>query len=622
MAPSKSATKSTKDKAKWVANATYPERPRRTEYRLAKALDFAINTGWATFITGGHGSGKSSATKAHALARGIRPVVLALPTMEPSNLFLPIPKRVKEGDRVQWMLEMALHSKLTQLHPGEQWMLIFDDARRAPQSMMPALFEISNERTLTGLKLDGLVTVVLIDNPVGDGYQGVNSGDIAFESRFAHFDVTANDIAWREHLAAKFPATDLSPIFDAWAKKWDEPMRRVMCARVIDHVCEITEADLPPILGLPLLPSGRQRVVDAGGNDRTKEILQLFASTFGVAYRERIPDQLWTSLTTAVANNWNVHLVGGQGVAKTATIKDLPNHFEGLDLSLFSAANMSMGDLVAQVPADGEVVSIVNRRLSTTAGRKLLVAFDEGFRAPKNVKPQMLEVIQERTIGGEPLGGDGEVVGCWMINNPAKIGNLRFNVGTADEALCSRFTLNIEVTDEDTKWREWLQDRYGVEEVKPFLEWRAHSLKDEERAMVSPRTLHLMIDVFNDLGADELEVALPKLGKERIPVRLHELKARLAKKKVFGPTELFAEIDDIEAKLLDAGLDEVARKDLEDAVIRVLRNADLGPELQPHEAECVRLVKALPSDLRISLIRTENPERQTFWSKVFGQTLV
>jgi hypothetical protein len=611
-------------KNEWVANATYPERPRRKSLAAERILDFMFGTaryaedgsvleaGQTVAIQGTHGIGKSSFIAAYSRQKGYEYVGLSLPTIEIPDLYLPFPRKVKElltEALSEWVLEMHLAEKL---QPGVPWILHGMDWRRVQPAVMSALMEVTNEHTLTGLPLDQLVGVILDDNPVGEGYQGVIAGDFAVETRMPHLVVTANDIPWREALAAKFAETDLTDVFTVWDNLTPE-LRRICPPRVLDHILEVTLAGLPPMVGVPMLPSGRQKWFDANGVDVCAEILAKFARAAGVSYTSIVAGSTARkAMNLALERGWNLHGVGTCGIAKTATVKALPTEAgnEDLDVVIFSAANMQPGDLAAPVPIDGKIRWLKNQRLIGVEGRRKLVVFDEMFRATKAVKPQMLELFQERKVCGETV----EAEAIWALNNPAKHGALTFRVGQADDALCSRFTVNIEITDADTPWKEYLSDKYGEETVKPFFEFRAHSLDDTGRDYVSPRMIETMIRLH--LSGLDVENALPFMGKERIPVRLHDLRALLAKRVVLGFTKIIQEQDEI-LERLDSPSGPAEQADLEMTVTRALQKTETS-ELEQHADLCLALVKLLPKDKIIKLLGVDaDPSRQKFWTGIF-----
>lgn len=593
-----------------VKTATYPDGPPRKSRAIERIIDHALRTGRTTAVSGPHGIGKSSSLRAGFMRRKVRPVVLSLPTIEIPDLYMPLPKKTLDEikNEVRLQLEMHLADKLVW---DEPWAFIGDDWRRVQPQVMSALMELTNEKTLTGLPLHNMVACVLVDNPVGEGYQGVISGDIALETRMPHFMLTANDIPWREALAELFPDVDLNPVFDMWSKLTPE-LRRTVPPRVLHHVIDVTLAGLPPIVGIPILPSGRQRLMD-NDTDRTEEVLTSIATALGVPYLRSIPNLVMRAMEVALEKGWNLHGVGPCGVAKTATVKTLADRLglDDVDTVVFSAANMQPGDLAGPAPLDGKIQFLLNPRVLAVPGRRKKVVFDEMFRAPKAVKPQMLELFQERTICGEETGAH-----CvWALNNPAKSGALTFRVGNADEALCSRFTVNIEITAADTPWREYLVETHGADAMKPFLEWRDHVLDDTGRDYVSPRVLEIMVELH---GSDlDIENALPYLGKDRLPVNLADLRAMLAKKRVLGFSKIVLE----HAQILDdlANGDESLRAEREMEIVRALQKADVT-DLEPQFDLCVELLTVLPKDKRLTLINIDSakqPKRQEFWKNAF-----
>jgi MoxR-like ATPase len=617
----------TKTKEDWVPNATYKERPKKRSTLIDKVFDYVENTqtrdpdgtithpGRTVEFSGLHGIAKTSSIKAAARKRGYNPIVLNMPTIQIPDLYMALPKLVEHlGQKIK-ELELHLHSRLEHEAP---WVLILDDFRRVQPQVQAALFELANEGTLVAFDLKHLGGVFLIDNPVGEGYQGVISGDIAFESRFASFPVTANDTPWREYLAEKYSHLDLTGINDLWAKL-DATARRTFNPRVVDHVIGVIDVDLPAMWGIPIMPSGRQKILDAAGNDVTVELLRKACASLGKQYRENIPNPIKAAAHAAIPRRWGVHMVGPHGTAKTASVRALGDDLDlDIDIRLFSAANMTMGDMVAALPVNGKLEFILNKRLQGN-GKPYLLVWDEMFRAEKSVKPQLLEVFQELSIGSEDL--PEECRGAWAVNNPAKFGSMQYRVGQADEALCSRFEISIEVTAEDTDWRSFLENKFGVEFTKPFIQWR-QSLDQTGKEFIPPRTLDVMMELHRS-GLD-VDYGLPMIGNERIPVKTVKLKAALAGKKLLSVESIVQESQGI-LDTLRSSTDAKEVSELSFAVVRALQNAELV-DLQPHEDLLVDLVKALEPDRRTALVNAAMQEKNgedklLFWSQVYAKTL-
>jgi MoxR-like ATPase len=584
-----------------VESPTHDRKKKRT-YLVHKVLDFVCGTavwsddraiclrpGRSVVLEGPHGISKSASVEAECERRGIIPVVLSLPTIEVSDLYLSLPRWEQVLER--WAMEVRLHTKF---QPGRPWMFVGDDFRRCRPGALSALMELTNEGSLAGILPDNLVGCVLIDNPVGEGYFGVSSGDAAFESRFAVFPLTAADLPWREWLidthGAHFGADRVTEAVTVW-DSLDQKVQRAFPPRVLDHVMQVASAGLPLFVGLPILPNGRLRLHDTAGADVTDAVLAQVAAALGVPVKPPVDDLVATALRVATERSWNVHMVGPHGVAKTATVRALAD-VDGVETHIFSAANLAPGELARPVPARDGVSFVVNDRLLNPSGAPKRVVFDEMFRASKANKPQMLEMFQRRSIAGETL----ENTMFWAINNPAKHGAVSYQVGAADEALCSRFTVNLEVTADDTRWREYLVATYGDDVARPFIDFWSENLDDVGKVFLPPRVLEIMIQLW--LADLDVAYGVPMHNGERLPVRLHDLKARLAGRRVLGVGAIVAEADKIASEL--TGSDEIAKADSAAAVVAALHKADAAT-IDAHAAVLHRLVKLLPRDMRVAL---------------------
>jgi hypothetical protein len=332
------------------------------------------------------------------------------------------------------------------------------------------------------------------------------------------------------------------------------------------------------------------------------------------------------SIEIAIRRGWNIHMVGPHAVGKTAVIRSTLEEM-GVDGAYLSMAHQTPADLLVTVPtSEGGIEVIPNERLVADGDTIKVIVADEMFRAGANVKGQMLEMFQERTLGGEELG----VRAVFALNNPAKWGDFTYPVGKADEALCSRFEINLFVDETATPWKDHLRSVYGADVVNPFLEWRAHSLGDTERAICAPRVMEKLIQVYvYNLAATAkrqlpMDSALP-MGADgkRVPIRLHELMKRLEGQKVLGFSRIVAESDEVLAELHSRPTDETAesaRRALQIEVCRALQNAEMF-ELEAHRELCVELLEAVDPSERIAVFRAskaaaDHTDRQTFWAKI------
>jgi len=641
----------------WIPNATFGDkRPKRGSLKIEKIVKMQLDTarkdasgrivapGITACIQGPHGIAKTTGTSAEYLKYSVEPIAFSAAVLLPTDWYGMIPRVVKGLEsgatdaevfndteandelmnvgramarNAQFILETHLSSRLTHDDP---WALIIDEANRVQRVMLAAFMEVTVDGSVLGRVLENLAAVTLLRNPAGDGYQGIAVGDLAFESRFPTFNVTEKDFDWKAYLAQQHPGTDFTQFFSR-RDSLDGTARRVFCPRVVEHTIGVTLEGLPPHVALPILPAGRQKIVNAQGEDVTETVMKMTCETLGKPYRtvEQFPGLVDTCRKLSLTKGWNLREVGPHGIGKTTSAKAFGREQE-IETAVLSASMADPSTFVQLVPMDGKMQPILADRVNFDEPG--LLVLDEFTLADKTVKPQMLEVTgPTRSIASLPLN----VRTIWALDNPARFGAVQYSGRTADEAMVSRFVLNLEVTEEDYQWREALEDRFGEEAFKPFAEWRSQDLNPEEKDLISPRTLSIMATVHSHgLDVDE---ALPFLGKDRIPVRTHALKARLGNRKVLGLAAIVAEAQGLLAILNDPAADEAEKAEVSTAVVRSVQKAELK-ELEPHTDLLVEFVKALPPHARTSIINAASGEKGEkgqskvlFWSEVYTKTL-
>lgn len=615
----------------WVPNATYPDGPPegREKLKIERIVDGIVATakfsekgdkvlkrGRTVAVMGEHGNGKTTGFEQAIERRFIGTdrvqlgcVSLSMSAIDLTDISMPIPQ-------VEEKFGYVLKQHLTDLlRPGRPFVLLLDDWRRTPKSLMSALLQLTQSGKFAGLEIEGLAGVLLVDNPPGEGYLGIQVGDIALESRFPHRTITRNDTGWKEALAQKYAEVDLTDVFKLMDSITDPQVARAFNPRVLDHVLDVTLAGLPPILGVPMTPTLYQTFEDTAGNDQRDNLLRQVASALNVPYTEPDSGTLQKAMKLALEKGWNVSLVGPHGVAKTATVEALGT--DELEVHVLSAPNTTLLDLGSPVPTDDGITYVLDERFTGRNGKQNLYVFDESWRG-KEIRAQLLQLTGSRKLFGQTLGD--HCVGVWAINNPAKFGGMQYPVSHVDEAMTSRFTVNLLVTSADTAWREYLMDTYGEATVKPFLEWWAHGLTETEREYISPRTLEILIESHVFTPELDLDECIPLLGNGRLPVKLNRLKALLAGREVLGFEKIMSEFDKV-LDTLDNPADDAEFEMVSYQVTDVLMNCELL-ELQGHEDRCLELVKRLPRDKKTALIlRVQSNEGlRTFWAGIYTRT--
>jgi hypothetical protein len=208
----------------------------------------------------------------------------------------------------------------------------------------------------------------------------------------------------------------------------------------------------------------------------------------------------------------NVLLIGRHGTGKTESVRTLATEM-GLKLVAFSCATLDPYTELVGVPVP------VDRVLPTGGTRKALemirplaideadiVFFDELNRARQETQDAVLEIINNRTINGEPLPN---LKCCWAAINPA---GEDYNVDELDPALMDRFDVFLE-----------FKPRPSVVYMSQFIPkkraialmswWKAHN-KDKRSDYISPRRLMKLGLIYEHTRDNKtLIAALPPGGK-------------------------------------------------------------------------------------------------------------
>lgn len=533
------------------------------------------------------------------------------------------PAAAAEMKRVVSHAKYVLQTHLSSRLVSDREMVIFiDEMNRIAPAMMPTFMELFQSHRVAGLDIPNLMGVICARNPVGEGYIGTADGDHAFATRLIVFEIEARDIPWMEALATQWSDVDLSGVFDVW-KSLDATARRVFAPRVVEHTIFCALNGLPPVLGLPI-KDGRMQITTATGEDITEQVMRKVSDALGFPYRDpqNFPDLVATCIKVAYEHGKNLQMVGGAGMGKTGLVESLGPEL-GCEMRVVSGPNMDPSSMVMLLPdlEEGRVEPVLSSLVSEK-GKKFVLVVDESRRSPKNVANQLLEVSQERSIAGVPLEG---CVAVWALDNPLKDGPIQYRSGMADEAMVSRYSINIEVTVDDIDWRGHLEGIYGEDFVRPFAEWWSQDLNEDERKLIPPRVLEAMMSLWQ--GQLDVDSALPYVGKERVPVRTHSLKARLGNRAVLGLSAIVAEADSLLEILRDPSADEAEKAEISVAAVRAFQKADLK-ELEPHTDVLVDFIKALEPHNRTAVINAAQGERGDkaqkkvmFWSEVFSKTL-
>ncbi|GGJ80617.1 hypothetical protein GCM10011583_10160 [Streptomyces camponoticapitis] len=601
-------------KAAWTVTATYPERPSGPQpgTRLAEFIDAMIAMGQTGQVFGEHGIGKTSTFLSHIPEAhpGTRVVLVPAANLTPDDLLMNAPVRDDSTGRL--VLTQLI---MSQLDPGEPFVLLIDDSLQAGEMIQSQLMQIACNWTLGehDLRALGCVGVFLCDNE-SQTETGSVRGDLAVLDRMVTLRLTSNDTAWRHTLAARYADWDLGEVFRIWAALTPR-LRSRFSPRTLEHVLDCARAGLPLGWGLPLVGGVRLRLRDrrkdgTEGTDRTAETLDAIAAAVGAANPRTVADPVRRILRTALRENWAVLLQGPPGCGKTEITRSVVRDELGAEPVYFSLPVTNVEDLCVPVPTpDGRLDTLLTRSLSGP-GEKVII-WDE-YNRPKDKAAfaKLMEITQEWSLAGRPVEGLRAQIA--LQNPPYHLGR-KLQVSRNNVAQASRFTISYEVRPEDIPANEWLIAVYG-EVAETVLEWWKNDIDDEARDWITKRTLERLIKLH--LAGQPLISGLIYLGEgEFAPVPLTALEARLVgvgEEVALGFKQLVRDIDIWEKRLAVAS--EVSSEGTNDTdlVHRVLANAELS-QLKRHGEVVARALRHLPPKLRATYLVGQTPARQRFW---------
>lgn len=588
----------------FATNATFSQAPTAAEFdklNIVKAVVFAIATGQRFLLIGDAGIGKTSFVKWVCRQLGVEMVYIPAANISIENLMVPFP--TDDPDFGGKVLEPKFYRQLMTPNPK---LIVIDEIGRAERDMGNTCMEITQEGSLFGQKIPNLVSVVAMDNHAGMQYGRLNSLDFAQADRLATVVMDHNGTPWARALASQYSNVNLSQVFSTYARLPIE-IRRTLSPRVLEHLIYALINGFPGICALPIIMGERVSLVTDSGADRTEEVLNSMAAALGVANRDRVPEIMDRALDAVLRDGINVFFEGVPGTGKTSKIKAyLAKH--NTDVVYYSVPALSPEDLHVPFPAaDGSVLEIMPQAklVSTPAnGGKKVIVLDEVCRGVRRTQNALMEVIQERTVGGQVIPGLAGNIG---INNPKAVAGFKLDVGKSDMAQATRWTLSIQLNNVETGWSGYLYETYG-DEITPFIEWWQDDLDDLGRVLITPRTIERLYGLYK--GGLPLEWGKAYVGGEYVAVALVDLQNRLDSQPLARLRQIAAKVDEYEERLSEGEGNEADHL----AVFMAFSKAELR-QLQENRDVCVRLMRVLAQQHRINLIRPGG-ERQKFWHEV------
>lgn len=516
--------------------------------------------------------------------------------------------------------------------------IVLDEPYLASQNVKSMLMEILQEQSINGRRIPGLRGIIALTNPPGGPY-GRNEGlDIAGASRFTTVDLTQVDQRGRAvHSSKMYQAAiaadprlgiverDLSDFFEVY-ESFDSSVQRYLPPRLLHFALFCLLLGLPPIGIMPRDNEGNPvQIVDSHGETVSEKIFERLAKALGVSVATKLGDDPMRQLVRAALElGENVEFIGPHGVGKTAKLPIIVREEwaklyanRPVDFIKFSATTMVPESNVTPLPIDGRLVNALSTRWA--GSDPMVVMADELWRASWMVMTQFMEIMQERRLGGHPIPLRSFI----GVNNPKEYAGLKYDVGTPNLAMQTRFFYHYNVSLVDSGWREYLRQVFGESELgarvtDQVLEWWSDDLSDAERVRISSRTVQRIIKRFiasqenpEEVGDLSLRAALPYVEGDYVPVKLYDLEQRLANMPLARLSAIARDVDEYERKLSMPGQEYLA----EHTTVRdAFAKADLS-QLEKHRDVCLRLYPVLQQGLKINLVRVGG-KRQEFWSKI------
>lgn len=260
------------------------------------------------------------------------------------------------------------------------------------------------------------------------------------------------------------------------------------------------------------------------------------------------PQLTTTKLDFWIKNHQNVLFIGRHGVGKTAIVKEAFDR-HGLKWRYFSASTMDPWVDFVGVPKEQrmleafEVIKELSRideglalewitsnwKMKEESARKIVahvggpnhvsylklvrprdiatgdieaLFFDEFNRSPKKIRNAVMELLQFKSINGEPFPNLKLI---WAAVNPFDEEQEVYDVERLDPAQEDRFHIKIGIPYRPNG--EWFKKRYGERIAKAALQWW-EELTEEEKDKVSPRRLEYALNIFELRG--DMRDALPQ----------------------------------------------------------------------------------------------------------------
>ena len=194
----------------------------------------------------------------------------------------------------------------------------------------------------------------------------------------------------------------------------------------------------------------------------------------------------------AAENDFNVLLVGGHGVGKTAMVKEVFDDL-GWTWKYFSASTIDPWVDLVGVPKEKDGVLELVRPASLDFDNVEAIFLDEYNRAPKKVRNAVMELIQFGSINGKKFPKLKVVMAAI---NPDDDDDVSYDVEKLDPAQLDRFHIHLPVPNEPCPY--YFKRAHGSVGTLAVKWWQEQT--PEVKKLVSPRRLEAGLRVWQANG--------------------------------------------------------------------------------------------------------------------------
>jgi MoxR-like ATPase len=591
--------------------ATYPEGGTMEEFlatlvkgriSVLEKILAAAETGNPVLLYGRPGTAKTALARWAANALEAQLVTIS-PSASPDRLTIVGLGREDFDGTVTEFLDFMLEESVA--NPDTTKVILVEEPNRQPAFMQQQLLELTAApHRISGHIVPNVLAVILTANRVEDGVEDL---DPALSTRVVRVEVKAEDTGWQAHLATVFPGTNLSELFRAHGNL-EPTLREQLTPRKMEKIVRallLLGAARP---ALAMINSAYERFVDSAGVDKTDEILDSFARALGTPNREKLSDPFEAIVTMTVDHGLGTYVEGFPGIGKTTALEQRVRE-RMLELWPNDEPQILTISMANAAPGDWHQVMIRNGELRTTLlrffaqpGRKVVI-FDEIWRTAEDVRNMMLEVTNERTVGGRDI----DLHGFIAISNPAQVDDFAMDVGIPDTAQADRFAASVVLGPEDIPWASYLITKYGPT-AELFVEWWK-GLPTRDKILYPPRVLEMAVKWWS--AGMPLKDTLPWYDGAPLDLTFHELERALADRPLVKIRDVASRVDEFEVVLAGPnGNSTEEHRSVFDAFDR----ADIV-QLREHREACERLMPLLSQQSKINLLRSAKAKRR-FWLSV------